>query len=411
MASNQQEEQIEDCIPDDVLFGPEVNQEHYNSCDEDNDEQLLVIESSEEDYRDIRRVWEMERGVQSIPNSDENSDENGAKNQNEAEEEDDDGEYEKPRPKTSIADSYFKKERLVWFSFDVETIKSGVVQISCTCTRFSPSGEPEKIQEEFNKYVNPGDNAIWDERSCRVHGLHEHDSRIQNAEDIESVWLQFCDYVNHHIGKSQRGVLVAWRGESCDMTWVYKLCQAPFSKLSLPDRLTFFMDPSSVIQTYKSCKLNHQRTGNDTYALGEVWKVVTKKDELEKAHDAIVDCRAQMDVLCSKEFKAYLNKTNSIKTIAEIISKKEQNELKKDTESIRPVHKPWKELLNPFSWTPNKEDSYSGHSGSGQAGPSNSITTLIATTTSLAVIFFAFFRCQSLRRLHVRQSDMHMKIM
>ena len=80
MASNQQQEPKEDHIPDDVLFGPEVNEKHYNSCDEDDDEQLLITEASEEDYCDIRNVWEMEIGDQSIPNRDKNSDENGAKN-------------------------------------------------------------------------------------------------------------------------------------------------------------------------------------------------------------------------------------------------------------------------------------------------------------------------------------------
>ena len=151
------------------------------------------------------------------------------------------------------------------------------------------------------------------------------------------------------------------------------------------------MDPSKVIQTYKTCKLNHHKTGNDTYALGEVWKKVTKKDELENAHDAIIDCRAQMDILCSKEFKAFRNKTNSIKTIAEILSTKEQNELKKDGESVRPVHKPWSELLNPFSWKPGRRNTYSGPRGSGRAGASASITSLISTTSSLAIIFFSFF--------------------
>ena len=50
MASNGQEEQEEVCIPDEVLFGPEVDEEHYNLCDEDNDVQLLVTEASGEDY-------------------------------------------------------------------------------------------------------------------------------------------------------------------------------------------------------------------------------------------------------------------------------------------------------------------------------------------------------------------------
>jgi len=251
MASNRREEPKEvriPRIPDEVIFGVEVDEDHYNSCDEDDDGRLLVTEASEEDCRALRKEWEMESEAQTISNTDENLAENGAKNQNDAEEDDEDEDIEKPRPKTSIADHYFKKERLVWFSFDLETIKSGIVQISCTCARFSATGEAEKETDEFNKYVNPGESAICDDRSFTVHDLHANDSRIKDADDIETVWIQFCEYVNRHMGKLQRGVLVAWSGESCDMTWIYKLCQAPFSKLSLPNKLKFFMDPSKVIQ-------------------------------------------------------------------------------------------------------------------------------------------------------------------
>jgi len=307
MASNRREEPEELRIPDEVLFGPEVDEDHYNSCYEDDDERLLVTAASEEDYRAIRKVWEMEGEAQTIVNSDENGTENGSQNTNEIEEDDEEESNEKPGPKTSIADPYFKREKLVWFSFDVESIQSGLVQVSCTCARFSPTGEAEKETEEFNKYVNPGERAIWDDRSFAVHGLHTYDSRIKDADDIDTVWNQFCEYINRHIGKSQRGVLVAWRGETCDLAWIYKLCQAPFSRLSLPDKLKYFMDPSKVIDNYKTCKLNHAKTGKDTYALGEVWKNLMKKEELENAHDSIDDCRAQMDIICRRRREIYFS--------------------------------------------------------------------------------------------------------
>ena len=122
MASNRREVQEEVRISDEVLFGPEVDEEYYNSCDEDDDGQVLITGVSEEDYRVMREEWEMEREVQCIVNNAENGTENGPQNTNEIEEDDEEEYDEKPRPKSSIADPYFKREKLVWFSFDVESI-------------------------------------------------------------------------------------------------------------------------------------------------------------------------------------------------------------------------------------------------------------------------------------------------
>ena len=138
---------------------------------------------------------------------------------------------------------------MVQFWCRINSIRSST-DFMYLCT-FTPTGEAEKEAEEFNKYVNPGENAIWDNRSFAIHGLHAYDSRIKDADDIDTVWNQFCEYINRHMGKSQRGVLVAWRGESWDMAWVYRLRQAPYSRHSLPNKLTFFMDPSKVIYNYK----------------------------------------------------------------------------------------------------------------------------------------------------------------
>ena len=104
--------------------------------------------------------------------------------------------------------------------------------------------------------MRPGDEAIWDERSCSIHGLSKDDKRITNADEIGIVWKEFCKFIDRHIGPDQKGVLVAWNGQSCDLRWIYKLFQAPRSILTLPDNLVFFMDPSIVIKHYSSCQLN-----------------------------------------------------------------------------------------------------------------------------------------------------------
>ena len=73
----------------------------------------MVTEASEEDYRALRKEWEMESEAQTILNIDENLAENGAKNQNDADEDDEDENIEKPRPKQVLPIPILKKERLV----------------------------------------------------------------------------------------------------------------------------------------------------------------------------------------------------------------------------------------------------------------------------------------------------------
>jgi len=82
--------------------------------------------------------------------------------------------------------------------------------------------------ESFDRYVKLRDGAIWSSSSKDVHGLHANSPETKNAKGIEIVWNGFVS------GRDQRGCLVAWNGESCDMKWIYKLTQAPGSKLAMP---------------------------------------------------------------------------------------------------------------------------------------------------------------------------------
>ena len=76
------------------------------------------------------------------------------------------------------------------------------------------------------------------------------------VDGSDVVWKEFCEFIGRHIGPDQKGVLVAWNGQSCDLRWIYKFFQAPRSVLSLTVNLIFFMDPSIVIKHYAWCKLH-----------------------------------------------------------------------------------------------------------------------------------------------------------
>ena len=146
---------------------------------------------------------------------------------------DDDDDVAIPKGK-SIAHHYMPS-KMVYVSFDVETGEEycGIIQMSANIFRINNNvGEIES--ESFDRYVKPRDGAIWSSSSTDVHGVHANSPQIKNAKGIEIVWNDFVSYIDKNIGRDQRGCLVAWNGESCDMKWIYKLTQAPGSKLAMP---------------------------------------------------------------------------------------------------------------------------------------------------------------------------------
>jgi hypothetical protein len=110
-----------------------------------------------------------------------------------------------------------------------------------------------------------------------------------------------CDWVNKHFADNDTGILVAYNGETCDLAWRWKLTQAPRSTLSFTDQLKFFLDPKKVIEEYKRCPLHKSRSKLESYELWCVWKYIYGQN-LNGAHDALEDTKAQTDIVLSKYF-------------------------------------------------------------------------------------------------------------
>ena len=131
------------------------------------------------------------------------------------------------------------------------------------------------VEDTFNEYVRPPDGAFWNEEACRQsHGLTAQSPQIRNGLPFTTVWTNFCTWIQENVGPSEKCILCAYRGETCDMRWIWKHCLAPRSQLTMPPQIVYFMDPLEVIKGYK-CPLNPLKSKLDSLELGVVYRFVT----------------------------------------------------------------------------------------------------------------------------------------
>jgi len=120
-----------------------------------------------------------------------------------------------------------------------------------------------------------------------------------------------------------------------------------------------------------------------------VWAHINDGQNLNGAHDSLIDAKAQSDVFLHPHFIPYVNKKESIQPIEEIFTKTTVREWKKEMEPTRPVHSPWIEISKEkdVRWSPTGDDVYTSSAGGGNVGPSSEMQEVIRSTDSLAAIF------------------------
>ena len=167
----------------------------------------------------------------------------------------------------SICHPLLKQNKLVFLSLDIETggENCGIVQLSAEIVRLELNREEGKTAHdtlanvvrdgtlyhehdnpgggEFNKYVNPGEDAEWSRAATEITGLSETDARITSAWEIGPVWNSFCLWIKQNIAEDEHGVIVAYNGAGSDMKWIWRLTQAPYAPHEMPPRLDYYMDP------------------------------------------------------------------------------------------------------------------------------------------------------------------------
>jgi len=79
------------------------------------------------------------------------------------------------------------------------------------------------------------------------------------------------------------------------------------SPFYLPKQMQYFMDPLKVVKYYTGYKLNSNRSKLDSYALGAIWLYINNGENLNGAHDSLVDAKAKSDVILHPHFVPYIN--------------------------------------------------------------------------------------------------------
>ena len=137
-----------------------------------------------------------------------------------------------------------------------------------------------------------------------THKLHTNSPQIRAANPFDFVWHEFCAYiadlVADNVFPSETFVFVAYHGETCDLRWIWKHTQAPRTQLEMPLQMKFFMDPKAIIGHYTGCRLDPSKSGLESLELGYVWKQHITGNNLNGAHDSMVDVCAQMDIVCNQ---------------------------------------------------------------------------------------------------------------
>ena len=308
---------------------------------------------------------------------------------------DDDGEPPVPAGK-SLAHFAISSGEAFYASFDIETAGEygGICQISMELFSINWETTPPTISrcpETFDRYVNPGENAIWDDNLTRIHGLHPADPRIISAQNIYHVWAELNHFIGRHVPPNFPIILVAYAGESCDLRWIWKLTQAPRSTLSLHPQLKFFLDPYKVVSEYKTCPFHPSKSKLEKLELGAVWKHLMGQN-LNGAHNSLVDVKAQTDIVTSQQFLPFIDRCKSIRPMDELFSRATQRQMAKELEPSRPVHEPWVEFdeHNTLDWERRRDDTYNGSQAGGRCGPSNGAEAAAKEGGLVSLFFFIF---------------------
>ena len=291
------------------------------SCIIDSDDDDSKSEKSEHSAQFDTTGWDSDEssasGGDAVDQDDVQDDERSEQNEENLEDPVDDAEDDeeapiKPPKGRSIAHHHLRDGTVVYLSFDIEIggIIAGIIQLSGELVRITivPSAkgvagdtatEVERIPITFNSYVKPWTD-VWDQNCIDVHQIHPTDERITSADSIDHVWQQFSAWLSRNIRRTDTVILVAWNGQSCDLKWLWTLTQAPGSRLSFPNQIKYFLDPSKVIAHFKSCALNKSKSKVGGYDVASMYKFVNGGRNLNGAQTALLMSRPRLTSLLAR---------------------------------------------------------------------------------------------------------------
>lgn len=188
------------------------------------------------------------------------------------------GERKKPARRThSVAHSDIVNKNVIIMHCDLEHggENAGICQISAVIHNPEEPEFDKKTISQFNMYVKPPKNAVWDRYAMDVHGLGPHHPSIKSAKGVVEVWGKFCKFLDTHTG-NKKVILCAWGGKSCDVKWLWKITEETHvSKCHMPSNIVYFLDPINMIKAYKSCQLHLSKSNLAGHGLALMWCFAT----------------------------------------------------------------------------------------------------------------------------------------
>ena len=129
----------------------------------------------------------------------------------------------------SIAHHDMARKGTAYVSFDIETGGEycGILQLSAEVVRVElqpvetkkgPSATIDYaslVSREaltFNRFVKPGEGAIWNNNVTSIHRLHQNHPSIIGADDMDTVWEQFVCWYDENTRSGEVAILVAYNG-------------------------------------------------------------------------------------------------------------------------------------------------------------------------------------------------------
>ena len=182
---------------------------------------------------------------------------------------------EKERKKArrvSYAHDDIINKKIVYVHVDVEDggPYCGLLQISVVVVNAD-----FKVIDDFDRYIKPDENAVWNEEACRLsHGYTKDTPEIKNANSILEVWPEFVEFVEKHITGDKVGMMLAWSGKGSDCSKLFNVTEEHYKdKLFMPKGLKWFCDPAKCIGEYPSCELHDskRKSKRKGYGLGLVY--------------------------------------------------------------------------------------------------------------------------------------------
>ena len=212
-----------------------------------------------------------------------------------------------------------------------------------------------KIIGEFDKFVRPPENAVWDKNACMCHGYRKDDFRIMNAGKILEVWPRFKSKVVSYLDSGRHiGMMIAWNGRGSNCTKLFELTEITHKgTLEMPQWVKYFGDPMVAIKEYKRNQFNNTKRKPNVLegcGLGLVYEIIFGQP-LDNAHNSLVDAKAQASIFAHEEVQKDFDRTKCIMLMDDVWSGKKKQDAEVNQEPTRAV---------PFGWV-DKDKTYLSH--------------------------------------------------